>query len=125
MIAHTAEFGVRGRATPSSVAGGSASAGLSWNVSAFRTLLHDDIYGIATSVSQGFFQNIGDTRRQGIEAGLTVGTGAWSANANYSLVQATFRSPLRVPSPSSPFQDALGDIQVEPGDHLPGIPSSG
>ena len=45
---------------------------LSWNLSAFRTLLHDDIFGIATSVSQGFFQNIGDTRRQGFEAGLAL-----------------------------------------------------
>jgi hypothetical protein len=28
------------------------------------------------------------------------------------FVQATFRAPLVVPSPSSPYQDALGDIQV-------------
>jgi iron complex outermembrane receptor protein len=88
----------------------------------FRALLHDDIYGIATSVSQGFFQNIGDTRRQGVEAGLKYASARWAAYANYSFVQATFRSALTVPSPSNPYQDALGDIQVEPGDHLPGIP---
>src|SRR5262249_40481819 len=41
---------------------------------------------------------------------------------NYSLVQATFESALVVPSPSNPHQDASGDIQIEPGDHLPGIP---
>jgi iron complex outermembrane receptor protein len=41
---------------------------------------------------------------------------------NYSFVQAEFRSPLLVPSPSNPYQNALGDIQVEPGDRLPGIP---
>jgi iron complex outermembrane receptor protein len=88
----------------------------------FRTLLHDDIYGIATSVSQGFFQNIGDTRRQGIEAGVHFDTTQWSAFVNYSYVAATFQSALLVPSPSNPFQDAAGNIQVEPGDHLPGIP---
>lgn len=115
VIAHTSELGVRGQ-TPD------GSGGLSWNLSVFRTVLHDDIYGIATSVSQGFFQNIGDTRRQGIEAGLGYRTERWSAFLNYSLVQATFESTLVVPSPSNPYQDARGDIQVEPGDRLPGIP---
>jgi iron complex outermembrane receptor protein len=118
VVAHTSELGVRGT-TP---APGGGSAALTWNFSLFRTLLHDDIYGIATSVSQGFFQNIGDTRRQGIEAGLSYRSDHWSAFANYSLVQATFRSTLVVPSPSNPYQDENGDIQVNPGDHLPGIP---
>jgi len=115
VIAHTAELGIRGR-TPA------ATAALSWNLGLFRTVLHDDIYGIATSVSRGFFQNIGNTRRQGIEAGVGYRDARWSAFVNYSLVQATFESALVVPSPSHPYQDALGDIQVEPGDHLPGIP---
>jgi hypothetical protein len=39
---------------------------------------------------------------------------------NYSYVDATFESPLTVPSPSNPYQDVNGNIQVEPGDHLPG-----
>jgi iron complex outermembrane receptor protein len=118
VIARTSELGVRGRV----LAPAGRANELSWNLSAFRTLLHDDIYGIATSVSQGFFQNIGDTRRQGAEAGLKWIAGHWSGNLNYSFVQATFRSPLRVPSPSHPFQDPSGDVQVEPGDYLPGMP---
>jgi len=119
VISHTSELGLRGR-----FASGGGDGQVSWNLSAFRTLLHDDIYGIATSVSQGFFQNIGDTRRQGIEAGLSYRSSRFSAYANYSLVQATFRSAFVVPSPSNPFQDAAGDIQIEPGDHLPGIPEN-
>jgi iron complex outermembrane recepter protein len=118
VVAHTSELGLRGTIPAATAAGGA----LSWNLSVFRTLLHDDIYGIATSVSQGFFQNIGDTRRQGVEAGLNYRGGPWTLFANYSFVQATFRSPLVVPSPSNPNQDALGDIQVEPSDRLPGIP---
>jgi iron complex outermembrane receptor protein len=117
VIAHTVELGIRGQAQRLS-----GRHQVTWNLSVFRTLLRDDIYGIATSVSQGFFQNIGDTRRQGFEAGINYRADTWSAFANYSLVQATFRSPLTVPSPSNPYQDALGDIRVEPGDHLPGIP---
>jgi iron complex outermembrane receptor protein len=119
VVAHTAELGFRGKTQPRAGAG---AGELAWNLSVFRTLLHDDIFGIATSVSQGFFQNIGDTRRQGVEAGVGYRTDTWSAYANYSFVQATFRSALTVPSPSNPHQDALGDIQVEPGSHLPGIP---
>jgi iron complex outermembrane receptor protein len=116
VIAHTSELGLRGT-FPATGAGE-----VSWNLSVFRTLLKDDIYGISTSVSHGFFQNIGDTRRQGVEAGINYRAQSWSAYANYSFVQATFRSPLTVPSPSNPYQNALGDIQVEPGDYLPGIP---
>jgi iron complex outermembrane receptor protein len=118
VVSHTTELGLRGRLP--AVTG--ADSELSYNLSVFRTLLKADIYGIATSLSQGFFQNIGDTRRQGVEAGLNYRTPSWSAYVNYSFVQAEFRSPLVVPSPSNPYQNALGDIQVEPGDHLPGIP---
>jgi iron complex outermembrane receptor protein len=118
VIAHTAELGLRGKIPD--VAG--ARGEMSWNFSVFRTLLKDDIYGISTSIAQGFFQNIGDTRRQGVEAAVNYRTQSWSAYANYSFVQATFRSPLLMPSPSSPFQDDNGNIQVVPGDRLPGIP---
>jgi iron complex outermembrane receptor protein len=118
VIARTSELGLRGR-IPQPAGVGST---LAWNLSLFRTQLHDDIFGIATSVSQGFFQNIGDTRRQGLEAGINYRDQIWSGYMNYSFVQASFRSALSVPSPSNPYQDARGDLQVEPGDRLPGIP---
>jgi iron complex outermembrane receptor protein len=118
VVSHTTEIGARGRLpNPLGVQGQ-----LSWNLSLYRTFLHDDIDGIATSVSQGYFQNIGDTRRQGLEAGLKFAASRWSAFLNYSLVKATFESALTVPSPSNPFQDDAGDIAVTPGDQLPGIP---
>ena len=64
VLSHTTELGVRGTLP------GLAEGRISWNLSAFRTQLRDDIFGIATSVSQGFFQNVGDTRRAGFEAGI-------------------------------------------------------
>jgi iron complex outermembrane receptor protein len=118
VVSHTTEVGLRG--TIPDVLDGQVS----WNVSAFRTLLENDILGIATSVSQGFFQNIGDTRRQGFEAGLGYHGARLSAYANYSYVQASFESALTVPSPSNPYQDINGDIEVVPGDRMPGIPES-
>ena len=118
VVSHTVELGLRGRVSARSGEIGE----ISWNASVFRTLLTDDIYAIATSLSQGFFQNIGDTRRQGVEAGIHVRTRAWSTYLNYSFVQAIFLSPLVVPSGSNPYRDANGDIHVAPGDRLPEIP---
>jgi iron complex outermembrane recepter protein len=124
VVAHTTEIGLRGRFLQGDGIGGARDAGgeVSWNVGVFRTQLHDDIYGIATSVSQGFFQNIGGTRREGLEAGWKYRTARWSAFANYSYVDATFESALTLPSPSNPFQDENGDIHVRAGNRLPGIP---
>jgi len=118
VIAHTYEAGLRGRvASP-----GGMDGTLAWNVGGFRTNLDDDIYAIATTLSTGFFQNIGATRRQGGQAELTY---TWSRGAvyfDYSYVDATFQSAFTLSSPSNPFRDDDGDIQAQPGDHLPGIP---
>lgn len=117
VLAQTAESGLRGRLGAPGAAGE-----LSWNAGVFRTALHDDIYGIATSISSGFFQNIGATRRQGVEAGLRFVRRAWSAHLGYSYVDATFQSALTLASPSNPLRDEDGNIQVLPGDRLPGVP---
>jgi iron complex outermembrane recepter protein len=117
VIAHTVEVGARGHLAM-------RRGRLSWNASVFRTDLDDDIYGIATSVSTGFFQNIGQTRRQGFETGLTYADPRWSIYGQFSYVDATFQSPLLLNSPSNPYQNADGDIQVLPGDHLPLIPKT-
>jgi iron complex outermembrane receptor protein len=119
VIAKTTELGLRGH-----LAMGSDGGILNWNVSVFRTNSQDDIYGISTSISTGFFQNIGSTRRQGFETGLTYRERRWSMYAQYSYIDATFRSPLVLNSPSNPFQDENGNIQVLPGDRLPLIPKS-
>jgi iron complex outermembrane recepter protein len=115
VVAHTFELGVRGQSA-------TGVGRFSWNTSLFRTNSEDDIYGIATSVSTGFFQNVGSTRRQGFEAGFNYVGRQWSSYAQYSYVDATFRSALLLHSPSNPYQDADGNIQVAPGDRLPMIP---
>jgi len=120
VVAHTAEFGLRGN-IPNAFA---TDGAVTWNLGAFRTNSFDDIYGISTSVSSGFYQNIGSTRREGIEAGFNYQTDKWSAYFNYSYVDATFQSAIQLPSPSNPFQDADGNIEVRPGDRLPGIPKN-
>ena len=118
VVAHTTEVGARGD-TPGTFA---ALDRVSWSLALFRTTVADDIYGVATSNSTGFFQNIGGTRRQGLEASLTYQADVWSAYANYSYISATFRSSLTMSSPSNPHQDENGDIDIRPGNDLPGMP---
>jgi iron complex outermembrane recepter protein len=118
VVSYTYEAGLRGSFTlPKMVPGR-----FGWHFGLFRTDLSDDIFAVATSLSTGFFQNIGSTRRQGIETSLTYRDDKWSIYGNYSLIDATFQSSLTLPSPSNPFADANGNIFVTPGDRLPGIP---
>ncbi|GGF18479.1 membrane protein [Aliidongia dinghuensis] len=125
VVSHTYEVGLRGRLSlPGLAAVGLGPGRLSWNASLYRTDVDDDIYGIATSLSSGFFQNIGGTRRQGAEVGVKYQEDRLSAYLSYSYVDATFQSSLTLPSASNPSQDANGNIQVKPGDHLPGIPQN-
>jgi iron complex outermembrane receptor protein len=118
VVSRSFEAGLRGRLSLV----GDGDGGLVWNAGLFRTELRDDIYGVATSLSTGYFQNIGGTRRQGAEIGVTYRDTGWVAYANYSLVDATFRSGFTLSSPANPFQDTNGDITVRRGDRLPGIP---
>jgi iron complex outermembrane receptor protein len=117
VVSHSYETGLRGNFALAALPGNFV-----WNLGLYRTDLDDDIYGAASSISSGFFENIGATRRQGLDASLGYKDDRWSAKLSYSLVEATFQSPLTLASPSNPAADGNGNIYVRPGDHLPGIP---
>lgn len=119
VVSHTYEAGLRGRFNADDIFGGA----LSWNASLFRTDVDDDIYGVATSLSSGFFQNIGGTRREGGDIGVNYRTGRLNAYVDYSYVAATFQATFLLPSPLNSGADANGDILVQSGDRLPGIPA--
>ena len=100
-------------------------ANLRASAALFRTDLSDDIQFISssgTAINAGFFQNVGDTRRQGLELALEGGTGSMRFAARYARVNATFESPFTAFSPNNSSADANGDILVEPGNRIPGIP---
>jgi iron complex outermembrane receptor protein len=113
VVGRGAELGIRGR-MPS----------LRWSVAAFRTLNHDDIIFISSGRQQGhgYFDNVGDTKRQGLEATvdgrLSAGLG-WFANG--SLLDATFHDSFTVSAPNHPHA-IDGELQVRRGDRLPLIP---
>jgi iron complex outermembrane receptor protein len=119
VVSHTWEAGLRGHFTSTFAGGGR----FTWNADYFRTRVDDDIYSVATTLSTGYFQNIGGTMREGAEVNLTYRTSRLSLYFSYSYVDATFQSAFRLYSPQNSYADANGDIQVEPGDALPGIPA--
>lgn len=120
VVAHSYEAGLRGNVKT----GASDAPGrIDWNLGLFRTDLDNDILNVPSAIiTSGFFQNVGGTRRQGIEAGIGYRDDTWRVSANYSLIDATFQSAITLSSPNNPFADANGNIHVVPGDHLPGIP---
>jgi iron complex outermembrane receptor protein len=96
---------------------------LGWKVGAFRATNADDILAIPSPELQGFgyFQNVGRTRRQGIEAQVNLTSKTLQLYASYALVDARFLDSLVLGS-NSPFADADGNIQVVPGNRIPAIP---
>ncbi len=113
VVARTLEFGVR-----------SQDSEFSWGAALYRTDLSDDIQfvGSAGAINAGFFQNVGKTRREGVELNAANRWGALKAVARYSFIAATYRTGFNENSPSNSTADANGDIQVERGSSLPGIP---
>ncbi len=116
VVGKTYEAGLRGN-------GAFMDGRVDWKFGLFRTDSFDDIIQL-TSVIQGrgFFQNVPQTRRQGIEAGVEYTKGPWSLYAGYSLIDATFQFTADLASPNNPMADANGNIHVTPGDHIPMIP---
>jgi outer membrane receptor protein involved in Fe transport len=116
VVSRTVEAGFRGTQDL-------AIGALSWKVGVYRADNSDDILQVPSTV-QGFgsFQNVGGTRRQGIETEVTLKSKQVQLNASYALVDARFRDAILLPSPNSPFADANGNIQVLPGDVVPSIP---
>ena len=62
------------------------------------------------------------TRRQGLEAGAEYRNAQWLLYANYSYIDATYQFTGLLASPNNPLADVNGNVQVTPGDHIPGIP---
>jgi iron complex outermembrane receptor protein len=98
------------------------------DLSAYRTGVRDDIYFIASDAAsfEGFFDNIGDTRREGVELSARwLFPAGHSLYANYAYTRATFRTGATLFSPrenADPASGLQGDNVVQPGDRLPLVP---
>jgi iron complex outermembrane receptor protein len=95
---------------------------LVWSADVFRTVNSNDIQFVATATNQGYFDNVGATRRQGLDFALGGKQGGLTWRAAYSFVDATFQSNFEVNAQSNSTADADGNILVRPGDRIPLIP---
>jgi outer membrane receptor protein involved in Fe transport len=115
VVSHTVEAGLRGSKELN-------IGTLGWKLGVYRADNTDDILAIPSQVQGfGYFQNVGSTRRQGIEAEVNLKSSKLQLNASYTLVDARFLDALQVGS-NSPFADANGNVQIVPGNQIPAIP---
>ncbi|MES9922929.1 MAG: TonB-dependent receptor [Candidatus Thiodiazotropha endolucinida] len=116
VVAKTWEAGIRG-----------SRAGLAWHVGLFQTVNEDDILFISAGAltNEGFFDNVGETRRQGIELSLNGSLVDKRLDwfLSYTRLKATFEDNLTIASPNNPFAIG-GELAVQPGDRLPGLPEN-
>jgi iron complex outermembrane receptor protein len=114
--AHSYEAGVRARPLP----------WLEAQLSLFRTDVIDDIFSISPKGTVGvFFQNVGDTRREGVEAGLrATAPRRVSGYVNYAYTAATFRDDIELATSRQTASCTVGlcTQHVTKGNELPLVP---
>jgi outer membrane receptor protein involved in Fe transport len=124
VVAKTWEAGVRGDLDKLLGKGD-----LKWNLGYFDTINHNDIIfrrdASSGIISQGYFDNVGKTRRYGIEAGTTVNypqlfssIDDWHFSTNYTYLNARFMDGFDIQNPLNTDEA----IAVGKGDRIPGIP---
>lgn len=111
VVAKSIEFGVRG-----------VWHDIEHRVGYFRTVNHDDIIFQSTGRATGLFANVDETRREGLEAALAGNVAGVDWFTAYSYIEASFESAFSALSPNHDGADANGEIRVEEGDRVPGIP---
>jgi outer membrane receptor protein involved in Fe transport len=115
VVAKTYEFGGRGNLTEN----------VRWNAGVYQAINHDDIQFTSANAlnGAGFYQNIGRTKRQGLDFGLSGNVHKFKWNASYSYVRATYDSDVSFFSDSNSSADADSDqYTAKKGSYLPSIP---
>jgi outer membrane receptor protein involved in Fe transport len=128
VVARTFEGGLRGNLTED----------VRWSAAVYRTENSNDIQFITTpSVTNGmgYFDNVGKTRRVGIDTNLAGKVGQFGWNVGYSYVDATYQNDLTLlnevnssvveiaPESSPGAGDEVEAIRVKKGNRLANIPA--
>jgi outer membrane receptor protein involved in Fe transport len=116
VVAKTFEAGMRGNLSPD----------VKWSAAVYRTENHNDIQFIATNGvnGEGYFDNVGKTRRQGLDTNLAGRAGKFSWNAGYSYLKATYQTDgIKFISEGNSAAEDGGIITVNKGDRLANLPS--
>ncbi|TYL98707.1 TonB-dependent receptor [Bradyrhizobium rifense] len=117
VVSKTVEAGFRGTKEL-------AIGSLGWKIGGFRATNYDDILALPIAGLQGFgfFQNVGSTRRQGLEAEISLKSNEVQFHASYAFVDARFLDALDVASNSPTAVANGGIISIVPGNQIPAIP---
>jgi outer membrane receptor protein involved in Fe transport len=119
VVSHTVEAGLRSRVHPF------AGATLSADFAFYHASLSDDILFVNSPIiGRGFFENVGNTLRQGVDFNFRLEAGRLHAFLGFAYIEATFQTGFIAASPSNPQANAAGNILARPGDRLPGIPAN-
>jgi iron complex outermembrane recepter protein len=118
VVAHTVEAGLRGTIPTD------GDGRLSYDLGLYSSNLDDDIIFVnSVTLNRAFFTNVGQTRRQGIDASIQYKTPRWSAYLAYTYTDASYQTGFVEAAGNNPDADANGNITINPGDRLPGIPA--
>lgn len=118
VVAKTFEGGFRGQLNPN----------IRWSAGAYTTTNEDDLQFIASGTTgAGYFDNVGKTRRQGLDLAIQADSGDFRWSASYSYIKATYRDAFEIASEANSSSFINGDgnevIAVKSGDNIPGIPN--
>ena len=113
VVSNSLEFGARG-----------SFGDIAYTAGVFHTTNSNDILFQTTGRSTGLFANVNKTRRRGFEGRLTGNWRDLNWTLSYSFVDANFEDNFKVLSPNHAFADDDGEILVEHGDQIPGIPQN-
>ncbi len=115
------------RATTYELGGKLIAGSVIFSASVYRTDVKDDIFlfasdsSISGSTIEGYFGNLDQTRRAGVElSAQTFLKGGHSLYANYAYTKATFESQAEI---FSIREDFGGENEVAAGDQLPLVPN--
>lgn len=97
---------------------------IAYSAGVFHTTNKDDILFQTTGRATGLFANVDETQRLGFEGRLSGNLQHLNWTLAYSFVDATFEDNFKVLSPNHAFADDEGEILVENGDQIPGIPQN-
>ncbi|OYV37598.1 MAG: hypothetical protein B7Z81_05790 [Acidocella sp. 20-61-6] len=120
IVTHSFEAGLKGTLI------GPLESIIAYNVGYYYTTTSDDIEFLQSPynpISSGYFGNVGNVKRTGFDGGVHIDVEKWQLYANYSRIDATYRSSF-IESSNNPNANAQGNITVLPGNHLPGIPEN-
>ncbi len=121
VVTRTVEAGLRGQ----------FADGWAWNAGVFRADNQDDILFVADNQAGfGYFKNFGQTRRQGVELGLSGKIGAFTLGVQYTRLEASYESAEVVNGAGNSSSNLAqagnpgtgGVINITPGDRIPLIP---